>query len=53
MIPPEPVVSIGCYTFDRLYVPEGSLEAYKKKYWPYGGTNSSIKEIIEIKKIKI
>lgn len=52
MIPPEPVVSIGCYTFDRLYVPEGSLEAYKKKYWPYGGTNSSIKEIIEIKKIK-
>lgn len=52
MIPPEPVVSIGCYTFDKLYVPEGSLEAYKKKYWPYGGTNSSIKEIIEIKKIK-
>ena len=52
MIPPEPVVSIDSYKFDKLYVPKGSLDAYKEKYWPYGGTNSYIKEIEEVKEIE-
>ena len=44
-VPPQ---GIYAYKIDKLYVPKGSLDVYKKKY----GENKEIKEIEEIKTIE-
>lgn len=52
IIPPEQVVDYYYYKFDKVYVPKGCLDVYKKKFWATDWYKNYIKEIEEIKEIE-
>lgn len=50
--PPEQVVDYYYYKFDKVYVPKGCLDVYKKKFWQTDWYKGYIKDIEEIKEVE-